>query len=67
MATDNSLKIAKIKAILEAGATSVSVDGTSVTYDFEQLRTQLRQLQLADDAQKGQRPVVFSLDLSRAF
>lgn len=64
---DNSKKIADIKAILEAGATTVSAEGVTVTYDFEQLRRQLRQLQLDDDSLAGRRPKVSTINLNGSF
>lgn len=64
---DNTTKIAEIKAILQTGARSVTVDGVSTTYDFDSLRKELRQLMAEDDTHKGRRPVVSRLDLSRAF
>lgn len=64
---DHSERIAQIQQILRAGATSVSVDGVTVTYDFESLRRELRQLMQEDDVHKGRRPVISHLDLSRAF
>lgn len=64
---DHSTRIAEIQEILRAGAKSVSVDGTSVTYDFGQLRNELRQLMSEDDVHRGRRPIAARLDLSRAF
>lgn len=61
---DNSVKIAKLQAILEAGGQSVSVDGTSVTYDMAEVRRQLRELMAGDNTNKGRRPVAASINLS---
>lgn len=47
---DNSVEIAHIKSILNAGTASVSHDGTSVRYDFDALRKRLSELELTDDA-----------------
>lgn len=64
---DNTTKIAELEAILENGASSVSADGTTVNYDLDQIRKQLRSLRGEDDDQKARRPVIASLNLSNAF
>lgn len=64
---DHTTRITAIQTILRTGARSVSVDGVNVTYDFEELRNELRQLMSEDDTHKGRRPVAARLDLSRAF
>lgn len=61
---DNAAKIAEIKSILEAGASGVSTDGTSVQYDLDELRRQLRELMAEDDAQAGKRPIAAKINLS---
>lgn len=61
---DNTARINEIREILRTGASSVNTDGTSVTYDFGQLRTELRELMATDNRQQGRRPVVSSIDLS---
>ena len=60
---DHTKRIAEIREILRAGATTVSTDGTSVTFDFNQLRKELRELMATDDLQKGRRPVAASIHL----
>ena len=60
---DNSVKIAELQAILQAGASNVSVDGTSVSYDLAEVRRQLRELMASDNTQKGRRPVAASINL----
>jgi hypothetical protein len=60
---DNTARIKEIREILRAGASSVTTDGTSVSFDFDQLRKELRELEAADDAQKGKRPVASSIYL----
>lgn len=60
---DNSVRIAQIQAILRAGATSVSIDGRTVTYDFAELRRQLRELQAEDDTFRGRRPAASTINL----
>lgn len=59
---DNSAAIAKIEAILNAGASTVSTDGTTVTYNFAELRRRLKELRQADPAFK--RPRIGQIDLS---
>lgn len=56
-------RIAEIREILRTGASSVSSDGTSVSYDFESLRKELRDLMAEDDTQRGKRPVASSIYL----
>lgn len=63
MAADNSKRIAEIEEILRAGASQVSFDGTTVTFDFDQLRRELRQLESEDRLRKGRRPVAASIKL----
>jgi hypothetical protein len=58
---DNAKRIAEIRETLRSGATSVTTDGTTVTFDFNQLRKELRQLEAEDDARKGRRPVAASI------
>lgn len=64
---DNTAKIKKIDAILEAGATSVTIEGVTTTFDFDQLREQRRLLQQADTATGHKRPIFGGIDLSKAF
>jgi hypothetical protein len=63
MAADHSARIAEIQEILRAGASSVTTDGTTVTFDLASLRTELRQLMAEDANQRGRRPVVSSIYL----
>lgn len=60
---DNSAKIAELQAILQAGANSVSVDGTTVAYDLAEVRRQLRELMANDRTQSGRRPVASNINL----
>jgi len=60
---DNRRRIAEIRKILEAGATSVTTDNTTVTFDFDQLRKELRRLLDEDPAYRGRRPVAASIKL----
>lgn len=61
--SDNSKRIAEIRSILQAGASSVSVDGVTVSYDFAALRQELRDLMANDPAFANKRPVVTTLGL----
>lgn len=60
---DHTKRIREIREILRAGASSVSSDGTSVSFDFAQLRQELRQLEADDDSHAGRRPVASSIYL----
>lgn len=58
MSEDNSAEIAALEAILNAGAASVSTDGTSVSYDLEAIRKQLAALRGNDTTDQHRRPRV---------
>lgn len=60
---DNSAKIAELQAILQAGASSVAVDGTNVAFDLAEVRQQLRELMASDQTNAGRRPVASSINL----
>jgi hypothetical protein len=47
---DYSAEIAAIETILNSGATSISVDGLSTSYNFDQLRKRLAELKALDDS-----------------
>lgn len=64
---DNSVQIARIQKILRNGVRTVVVDGVTTTFDFEELRRQLRELMASDDTHRGRRPVISTIDLNRAF
>lgn len=64
---DHSVRIEQIQNILRAGATSVTVDGVTTTFDFASLRRELRQLMADDDVHQDRRPVISSFDLTRSF
>lgn len=64
---DNTARINEIRDILRAGAAAVTTDGTSVTFDFDALRRELRELEAQDDRQKGKRPVASSISFSNGF
>jgi hypothetical protein len=61
---DNSVEIAKIKAILNTGAKTVVTDGTTVNYDFAELRRRLKELMAEDPAYRRSR--VGQIDLSNS-
>ena len=54
-------EIAELEAILNAGASSVGVDGQKVTYDLKAVRRRLRELRRQQDPSK--RPVVTTIHL----
>lgn len=60
---DNAARINEIRETLRSGATSVQTDGTSVTFNFDQLRKELRELEAEDDSKRGRRPVASSIKL----
>ena len=62
---DNTAKIAELRAILEAGATSTTIAGTSVTVDLDQVRKQLSRLMAEDDTQRSRRPRLSSVNLGK--
>jgi len=62
-ATDHSKRIAEIDAILQSGARSVSTDGLSISYDFEALERERRQLLAEDEANRMRRPVASNIYL----
>lgn len=58
MATPSELseRIAEIDAILRTGARSVTLDGVTISYDFDQLREERRTLEAKQpDARKRRR------------
>lgn len=60
---DHSVRIAQIETILRNGVRSVTNDGTTIHYDFNALRKELRELRAADDANKGRRPQFVDIKL----
>ena len=61
---DNSDRIAEINDILRTGAKRVTVDGTTIDYDFATLRQERRELMAEDDAKRHVKPRVSSINLS---
>ena len=61
---DNTTQIAAIRAILESGVSSVTVDGMTTNYDLVSLRKELARLMAEDDNYASRRPRVASIDLS---
>jgi hypothetical protein len=61
---DNSTAIADIRAILRQGATTVTIDGQTIVYDFVALRRELRELMADDTADTGRRPVATRITLA---
>lgn len=64
---DNSAKIAEIRAILQSGVRSSTVDGISTALDLESLRCELRRLEAEDDTAADERPRVSQVWLENAF
>lgn len=60
---NNTTRIAEIRAILQAGVSSVNIGGEQVNYDLSALRDELRALEKTDDTQKKKRPMVVSIKL----
>lgn len=60
---NNTTEIAEIEAILNAGVSSGTVDGQSVSYDLPALRKRLRELKDSDDT-ATKRPTSLKIDLS---
>jgi LPS sulfotransferase NodH len=60
---NNTAKIAELEDILQTGATSATIDGRTVHYDFDEIRRQLRELRANDDSQRGRRPVISRIRL----
>jgi hypothetical protein len=61
---DHRKRIAEIEQILRSGVSSITTDGTSTSYDLDSLRRELRELQAADDTQRGRRPVAARIKLN---
>lgn len=61
---DNTAKIAELEAILDAGVTTINVEGTVTTIDLNVIRQQLRDLRATDDTQKTRKPRIATLDVS---
>lgn len=60
---DNRARIADIQSILREGARQVVVDGTTVIYDFDSLRRELRELMREDELQRRRRPTASTINL----
>ena len=61
---DNTARIAELRATLEAGVTSTSIAGTTVSVDLSQIRIELTRLLAEDDTQRARRPRISSVNLS---
>ncbi len=59
-------RIATIRETLATGATSINVDGTSVTIDHDSLRRELRQLMAEDAVLRHRKPRFASFNLGNA-
>lgn len=60
---NNTVRIAAIRAILEAGVSTIMIGGEQVSYDFDTLRRELRRLEQEDDTAKKRRPSVSRIEL----
>lgn len=62
---NNTAKIAELEAILQAGETSTTIDGTTTTVDLNVIRQQLNELRANDDdeANRLRKPTVATICL----
>ena len=60
---DNSTEIAKLEAILAAGASQIQSDGQMVTYDLAAVRKRLTELPAQDDTLRTKRPRAARINL----
>lgn len=67
MACSNRERIKQIDEILQSGATTVTVDGISTTFDLDMLAKLRAQLAAEDEFEKARRPAVSTIRLDRAF
>jgi len=61
---DRSAEIARLEAILNAGARSVTTDGQKVDYDLDAIRRRLAELRAEDDNTLPKRPRAASIRLT---
>ncbi len=61
---DNTTRIAELRAILEEGVTSSTIDGTSISVDLKQARLELNRLVRADNTQRLVRPRLSTVNIS---
>jgi hypothetical protein len=66
MPVDHSSRIAEIREILRTGASAVTTDGNSVTFDLAALRRELRELMAEDTTLRHTKPRVSSINLGNA-
>jgi len=65
---DHSTEITALESILNSGARSVTIDGVTTTFEnADQIRRRLRELRATDDTNKGRRPPLARINLSRTF
>lgn len=60
---DNTAEIARLRAILREGVTTVSVGGTTTAVDLNVIRQQLRELERTDDTEGARKPRISSIDV----
>lgn len=56
-------KIAELEAVLESGATQISVDGTSTSFDHDSIRKQIQALRSQHSTMKKRRPRASRINL----
>ena len=63
---DLSTEITALEMILNSGARSVTIDGVTTTFEnADQLRRRIRELRAVDDTDKGRRPTLARINLSK--
>lgn len=53
---DHAERLAELRAILQSGVSSHTVDGQTTHYDLASLKAELRELERADDEAAARRP-----------
>lgn len=64
---DNSAQIAELRAILQSGVTTRTINGTTTTVDLNVIRQQLAALMSQDDSEKSRKPRVATIYLGGQF
>jgi len=60
---DNTAKIAELRAVIQSGAESVSVDGVSTRVNLDVITAEIRRLEEEDDTVGSRRPAVCGVNL----
>ena len=61
---DNSQKIAQLQEILDSGASSVTVDGITTSFDHDSIRQRISDLIAEDEALASKKPIVSTILLN---